>query len=237
MARTIPRAFDVIPVDDTAQVRAGARQFRYGTAGVAIDGEFFQALADDRAAAGLDCIDALHLAGRQVFGEGRDGELYILDHGGTLARLVPDPAAKANANFPRRLSETGLFQSVRNHTPASGVIKYAINAEPWADHAVAERLFATPGAGTLGLYEKSNLQAGVVKGEWIFPGDTVLAKTLSLELERGNPATRRRVENPGCLDLTGVGAIRGPTRNHEPWRRATDWSARAGGVCAAGFLS
>lgn len=128
------------------------------------------------------------------FGEGRDGELYILDHGGTVARLAPDPAAKANADFPRKLSETGLFASVKDHTPSHGVIPYAINAEPWADHAVAERLFATPGVGTLGLYDKSNLQAGIVKGEWIFPGDTVLAKTLSLETERGNPTSRRRLE-------------------------------------------
>jgi putative heme-binding domain-containing protein len=128
------------------------------------------------------------------FGEGRDGELYILDHGGTVGRLVPDPAAKANADFPRKLSETGLFTSVKDHAPAPGVMPYAINAEPWADHATAERLFATPNVGTLGLYEKSNLQAGIVKGEWIFPGDTVLTKTLSLEMERGNPASKRRLE-------------------------------------------
>lgn len=128
------------------------------------------------------------------FGEAHDGELYVLDHGGTVNRLVRNPAAGANANFPRRLSETGLFASVKDHAPAPGVIPYAVNAEPWADGATAERLFAVPGTGTLGVYEKSNLQAGIVKGEWIFPDDTVFARTVSLEAEQGKASARRRLE-------------------------------------------
>jgi putative heme-binding domain-containing protein len=128
------------------------------------------------------------------FGEDAEGEVYVLDHGGTINRLVPNPAARANEHFPRRLSETGLFASVKDHTPAPGVIPYTINAEPWADHAVAERLLAVPGLGRLGVYEKQNLQIGHVKGEWIFPPDTVLTRTVSLALDRGNPATRRRLE-------------------------------------------
>ena len=128
------------------------------------------------------------------FGEDNSGELYILDHGGTINRLAPNPAPRANENFPRKLSETGLFASLKEQTPAPGVIPYSINAEPWADHALAERFFAVPGKGTLGVYEKQNLQIGHVKGAWIYPTDTVFAKTMSLELERGNPASRRRLE-------------------------------------------
>ena len=37
------------------------------------------------------------------------------------------PAA-ANADFPTKLSETGLFASVKEHTPAAGVIPFASNA-------------------------------------------------------------------------------------------------------------
>jgi putative heme-binding domain-containing protein len=128
------------------------------------------------------------------FGEGRDGELYVLDYGGTIHRLVPNLSAKANTAFPRRLSETGLFASVKDQVPAPGVLAYAINAEPWADHATAERYFAVPGAPRLGVYEKQNVQIGHVKGAWIYPPDTVFAKTLALELEPGNPASRRRLE-------------------------------------------
>lgn len=128
------------------------------------------------------------------FGEGKDGELYILEHAGTLNRLIPNTTAKFNPNFPKRLSETGLFASVKEHRPAAGVLPYSINAEPWADGATAERLFAVPGTGTLGVYEKANVQIGHVKGAWIYPSDTVFAKTLSLEMERGNPSSRRRLE-------------------------------------------
>ncbi len=128
------------------------------------------------------------------FGEGKDGELYILEHGGTINRLIANPAAQANPQFPRKLSETGLFAAVKDQLPAAGVLSYSINAEPWADHAIAERFFAMPGTPRLGMYAKANLQAGIVKGAWIYPNDTVFAKTISLEMERGNPASRRRLE-------------------------------------------
>jgi putative heme-binding domain-containing protein len=128
------------------------------------------------------------------FGEGTGGDLYILEHGGTINRLIPNPTAKANPDFPRKLSATGLFASVKGHTPADGVLTYAINAEPWADHATAERLFAVVGTPQLAIIRKGNTQQGIIPGTWNYPDGTVLAKTVSLEMERGNPASRRRLE-------------------------------------------
>ncbi|OAI48988.1 hypothetical protein AYO44_00885 [Planctomycetaceae bacterium SCGC AG-212-F19] len=128
------------------------------------------------------------------FGEGRDGELYILDHGGTISRLVPNLSAKVNDRFPTRLSETGLFASVTDQLPAPGVLPYSINAAPWADHGTAERYCAIPGTPRLGVYTQPNFQLGHVSGAWIYPSDTVFAKTIALEMERGNPASRRRFE-------------------------------------------
>ncbi len=60
----------------------------------------------------------LHLV---AFGESQDGELFLIDHDRThqIYRLIPNPAAKAKDNFPRRLSETGLFDSTRDHRPAT----------------------------------------------------------------------------------------------------------------------
>ncbi|HCD03496.1 MAG TPA: hypothetical protein DER64_23530, partial [Planctomycetaceae bacterium] len=44
------------------------------------------------------------------FGTDHDGELYIVDYvGGGLHRLVPSDRKTANRNFPRKLSDTGLF--------------------------------------------------------------------------------------------------------------------------------
>ena len=127
------------------------------------------------------------------FGEDKDGELYIVDFGGTIQRLVPNPAAATLSTFPRKLSETGLFESVSEQKPAAGVIPYSINAELWTDYAQAERFVAFPEtSGTILTNE----------GHWQFPTNAVLAKTLSLEMERGNPATRRKLETQ-LLHFTG----------------------------------
>ncbi len=119
------------------------------------------------------------------FGEDHEGEFYLLDHtAGTIHRLAPNPKPDLSAAFPRRLSETGLFASVTSLTPAPGVIPYSVNAEPWADYAIAERLIAVPG----------ELSIKVEAAATIFPKDTVFAKTLSLDMRSGDPSSRRRVE-------------------------------------------
>ncbi|MCH7687747.1 MAG: PQQ-dependent sugar dehydrogenase [Planctomycetes bacterium] len=128
------------------------------------------------------------------FGLDQKGELYLVDYAGTIHRLVPNPSATANRNFPKTLSETGLFSSVKDHQPAPGVIPYSISAEPWADNATVERFVALPGRSQLGVFKESNAQIGFLKGMWSFPTDGVLAKTVSLEMEKGNPASSRRLE-------------------------------------------
>ncbi len=128
------------------------------------------------------------------FGVDNAGELYVVGYDGTIHRLVENEVAAANASFPKRLSETGLFTSVKDHTVAPGVIPYSINAEPWMDGAVAERYVALPGTSSLGIYETSNVQVGYIKGQWEFPTDGVLMKTISLAMETGNPDSLRRLE-------------------------------------------
>ena len=85
---------------------------------------------------------------------------------------MPNPAENLSSVFPRRLSETGLFASVPELTPAPGVLPYSINADPWADHAISERLVAVPGSLTV-------KPSGI---SWSFPKDSVLAKTLKVEV-------------------------------------------------------
>lgn len=127
------------------------------------------------------------------FGVEADGELLICDYAaGGLWRFAANPAAGTMPAFPRVLSATGLFASVENQTPSPGVVPFEINAPRWADHATAERWAAFPGEGRVTL---ATTRLGVMPiGRWVFPDNTVLAKTYSLELERGNPATRRRIE-------------------------------------------
>ncbi len=128
-----------------------------------------------------------------AFGIARDGELIIADYsGGGLHRLAPNPLAGKTSAFPRKLSETGLFTDTHTQKPAAGVLPYEINAEVWADHATAERWVAFP--GTDGAYVAQEAKGVVLRGRWGFPAGATFAKTYSLEMERGNSATRRRIE-------------------------------------------
>jgi putative heme-binding domain-containing protein len=113
------------------------------------------------------------------FGVDPDGELLICDQGGGgLWRLGRNPDAGKPNDFPRRLSETGLFSNVAAQEPAPGVLPYSIHAPRWADNATAQRWIALPGEATLTVAKK---ELGVMsKGRWVFPQGTVLAKTYTL---------------------------------------------------------
>ena len=134
------------------------------------------------------------------FGDDNAGEFYLLDHtAGSIHRLIPNPQPDLSATFPRKLSETGLFVSITAQTPAPGVIPYSINAEPWADHAVAERVVAIPDELSIPNF----FPVKAVGASSTFPKDTVFAKTLSLDMQQGQPASRRRIETQ-VLHFDGI---------------------------------
>lgn len=130
------------------------------------------------------------------WGEDADGEIYLVDFtGGGFHQLVKAPSAKPQAAFPRKLSETGVFASTKDHTPAPGLIPYSVNSQLWGDHAIKERFIAIPGEGQIGFDEITYPQPspGAPPG-WRFPDGTVLVKTFFMEMERGNPASKKRLE-------------------------------------------
>ncbi len=130
------------------------------------------------------------------FAEDNAGELYLVDHmGGGIHKLVANPAVQAGTEFPRRLSETGLFASAAEHRPAAGLIPYSIVAPAWCDGAQKQWYLALPGTSQI-EYEAIEFPQpapGALRG-WKFPDGAVLVETISLELERGQPASRRRIE-------------------------------------------
>jgi putative heme-binding domain-containing protein len=129
------------------------------------------------------------------FGLDHAGELLIVDYpSGTLHRLAANPTRGANAAFPQKLSESGLFADTPRHVPAQGVVPYKVAAQPWADGTTAERFIALPGRSRLGVFTKTDTQIGFIAGDWQFPQDGVLAKTVSIEFEPGRPESRRRLE-------------------------------------------
>jgi putative heme-binding domain-containing protein len=125
------------------------------------------------------------------FAEDAAGELLILNYTGGLYAFARNQAPPANAAFPRALSETGLFADTAALKPAAGVVSYQPAAEMWSDHARVERLVGVPGDGVIVTANGRQTIAGRM---WNYPSNTVFARTLSLEGERGKPATQRRIE-------------------------------------------
>jgi putative heme-binding domain-containing protein len=123
-----------------------------------------------------------------AFGEDKDGELYILDHdGGTIHTLERNDAGARNSDFPMKLSETGLFASVKEHTPAAGVLPFAVNSRQWQDGASAEHWVAFPGVSSALLHATAKPIPGMVywhNFRMHFPKDAVLLRTISLDGRR-----------------------------------------------------
>ncbi len=120
------------------------------------------------------------------FGIDPDGELLIVDHMPAVCiMLEPTPKEQPRPPFPTKLSETGLFTSVKGHQVDPGLIPYDVNAPLWSDGATKERFIALPGDG--------QIEFTTSRG-WNFPEEAVLVKTFSLEITEGNASTRRRIE-------------------------------------------
>ncbi len=117
-----------------------------------------------------------------AWGEDHKGELYMVDWmGGQLWQLAKAPPVKEKNVFPRKLSETGLFASTKDHTPAPGLIPYSVNSELWSDGATKERYLAIPGEGKIAFdaVEYPQPSPGAPRG-WRFPDGTVTVKTFFL---------------------------------------------------------
>jgi uncharacterized repeat protein (TIGR03806 family) len=103
------------------------------------------------------------------FGQGLDGELYVVHYGGTLHRLAAGTAG--GGTVATQLSGTGCVLPGDATRPAPGLIPYAPNAPFWSDGAVKERFLALPNGTTM---------RAVADGDLEFPNGTVLVKNFRL---------------------------------------------------------
>ena len=118
---------------------------------------------------------------------GRDpsnGQILMVDHGmGVLRRLLPGGPATP---FPSTLSACGIFADLGDLSPNPGVMPYELNLPFWSDYAIKRRWFAlTNLTDTFGFTRES---------AWATPAGAVWIKHFDLDLDRGNPATRKRIE-------------------------------------------
>lgn len=105
------------------------------------------------------------------FGEGVDGELYYVDFGGRLFKLVPSSGALPVSSVPTLLSQTGCVDPANPTQPAAGLIPYAPVAPFWSDGADKQRWMALPDDGRITIE---------ADGDWTFPPGTVLMKNFAL---------------------------------------------------------
>ncbi len=130
------------------------------------------------------------------FAQDAAGEVLLVDFaGGGFHKIVPAPPVTETKPFPTKLSQTGLFASTRDHTPAKGLIPYSVNAPLWSDNAEKDRLIALPGDSQI-EFDDVVYPHGPTYPDlgWRFPDGTVLVKTFSIDTEAGNPASRKRLE-------------------------------------------
>ncbi len=120
------------------------------------------------------------------FGTDTKGELLVIDHGGGggFYRLERTPKDVPQPPFPKRLSETGVFQSVRGHKPHPALVPYSVNSPLWSDGSYKERFIGIPDPD----HDRRRIDFTHSRG-WNFPNGTVLVKSFALETEA---ATRLR---------------------------------------------
>jgi uncharacterized repeat protein (TIGR03806 family) len=102
---------------------------------------------------------------------------------GQILRLTAGTPA---GTYPLNLSETGVFADVADLSPSPGVVNYEPNLPFWSDYAVKSRWFIIPDA--------TNKMAWSRDGLWTFPTNQIWIKHFDMEMERGNPSTKRRIE-------------------------------------------
>lgn len=133
-------------------------------------------------------IEVARIAGSpNVVGFGRDpatGDVLLCQLvNGRIQRLVGD---SMDSDFPKTLSATGIFADLTNLSPNPGVVPYTPILPFWSDHAIKQRWFTLP-TTTEQIYFAEDTP-------WTFPAGMVWVKHFDLELERGNPATAKRLE-------------------------------------------
>ncbi len=119
------------------------------------------------------------------FGVDHNDEILIADLARGIYQLERE--SESTEKFPTRLSETGLFISVKDLQTDPGLIPYSVNAPLWVDGAHVERFIALPG--------DSQIEMSAADGVgWSFLDEAALIQTFALDLETGNPTSRHRIE-------------------------------------------
>jgi len=111
-----------------------------------------------------------------------DGAILIGGVGlGRLERVSP-----STSSLPEKLSDTGLFTSTRNLTPAPGLWSYSVNQPFWSDHAIKSRWFGLPSTSQGVSFDPVE--------PWDAPRGTVWMKHFDFAIDDTDASRLRRLE-------------------------------------------
>lgn len=111
-------------------------------------------------------------------------DILLADDNSSIIRRLT--AATSDSSYPSTLSATGLFADLADLSPSPGVTPYTVNLPFWSDHAVKSRWVTVPNGTSQFTWSKDGL--------WTLPDGTIWVKHFDMELQRGNPATKKRIE-------------------------------------------
>ncbi|HEX7861558.1 MAG TPA: PQQ-dependent sugar dehydrogenase [Verrucomicrobiae bacterium] len=118
-----------------------------------------------------------------------------------IYRLEAKPGS--GATIPATLADTGLFSNLASLTAANGLVPFEVNSPLWSDGADKKRWF--------GILDNASIIQFSRDGNWTFPQGTIWVKHFDLELEKGNPASRKRIETRVLVKNNSANGIYGVT--------------------------
>ncbi|MCA9083458.1 MAG: PQQ-dependent sugar dehydrogenase [Planctomycetaceae bacterium] len=123
-----------------------------------------------------------------AFGEDTSGELLLLHFDeGTIYGLQRNESAEQSSEFPRRLSQTGIFRNTDLLEPSEGVLPFRINHPMWSDGAVGTYVIGIPSPDPIHVLKGPRRRPeSILRESMEFPANSVLAKTIELKDDLGH---------------------------------------------------
>ncbi len=175
--------------------------------------------------------------GRSIasFGEDDDGEVYLLSFDGGIYQVVTtDKPENTFEDWPKKISETGLFTSTRQYQVADHLIPYEVNAPFWSDDAEKKRYFILPEGKTLGYRQE---------GSWEVPvGATIVKNFLADDGRRKRMFETRLIKRTTegwesatyVWDKNGDAELLPNGKQFEFWNRGIrSWHAPSASECSS----
>ncbi len=111
-------------------------------------------------------------------------DLLLADRGDGIVRRLG--TTTASGTFPATLTATGLFSDLSDLSPSPGVTPYTVNLPFWSDHAIKSRWFIVPNGSSRFTWSAGN--------PWTLPNGSIWVKHFDMEMQRGVPASKKRIE-------------------------------------------